>query len=259
MHSAIYEGHVVHRRFAPVSNRFRYRLHMVYLDLAELDEVFRGRWLWSTRGWNLAYLRRRDHLGDPGVSMEQAVRDLVEERLGTRPVGPIRMLTHLRYWGYCFNPVSFFYCFDPSGERVTTIVAEVSNTPWNERHCYVLGPEADQGSGPWHVFHFPKAFHVSPFIDMAVEYTWRFREPGAVLQVHMLDRHRETGEPILLAGLQLSRREISTRSLARALVAYPFLTVQVILRIYWQALRLWRKGAPFHTHPSKRPSPEETS
>ncbi|MBP8912193.1 MAG: DUF1365 domain-containing protein, partial [Phycisphaerae bacterium] len=138
MHSAIYEGTVRHRRFAPVRNEFVYRLFMMYLDLGELDEVFRGHWLWSTRRLNLACLRRKDHLGDPTISIDEAVRLLVAERTGVRPNGPIRLLTHLRYFGHCFNPVSFFYCYDSNDQRVETIVAEITNTPWHERHCYVL-------------------------------------------------------------------------------------------------------------------------
>ncbi len=128
--SCLYEGHLRHRRFFPVVNRFRYRVFFLYLDLAELPTLFQGRWLWSADRVNLAYFRRRDHLGDPRVPLEQAVGDLVAARTGTRPKGPIRLLTHLRYFGYCFNPASFYYCYDPAGERVTTIVVEVHNTPW---------------------------------------------------------------------------------------------------------------------------------
>ena len=256
-HSAIYEGWVRHRRYAPVENAFRYRLFMVYLDLAELDTVFRGRWLWSTRHIAPAWLRRRDHLGDPAVPLDQAVRDLVAERLGTRPDGPIRMLAHLRYFGHCFNPVSFFYCYDAEGTRVETIVAEVCNTPWHERHCYALGEELNEDTGNWRRFRFPKTFHVSPFIDMDVDYDWRFREPGPTINVHMIDRHSTTGEKLFDATLNVERREMTGATLARVLVAYPLMTVKVVTLIHWQALRLWRKGATFYVHPAKRKPPEE--
>jgi DUF1365 family protein len=259
MHSAIYEGRVRHRRFTPVENSFQYRLFLVYLDLAELDEVFQGRWLWSTRRLNVAYLRRRDHLGDPAVSIDQAVRDLVEEQLGARPAGPIRLLTHLRYWGHCFNPVSFYYCYDPEGERVETILAEVSNTPWHERHCYVLGRDLDEGAGKWHRYRFRKDFHVSPFMDMTVDYDWRFKEPGDTINVHMIDLDQGTGERIFDATLGLERRPITAGTLARVLVAYPLMTVKVVTLIHWQALRLWRKGATFYVHPSKRQPQEGAS
>jgi DUF1365 family protein len=257
MHSAIYEGSVRHRRFTPVRNEFTYRLFMMYLDLAELAEVFRGRLLWSTDRFNLACLRRRDHLGDPAVSLAEAVRRLVLERTGVRPTGPIRLLTHLRYFGHCFNPVSFFYCYDPSGEKVETVVAEVMNTPWHERYCYVLTETMNEHHPPWKRYRFPKTFHVSPFIDMNVRYDWRFLPPGERLQVHMED-HVE-GHKLFDATLSLRRRPITGVALARVLARYPLMTVQVVAKIHWQALRLWRKGAPFYAHPRKRKAPEEAA
>ena len=250
MHSAIYEGTVRHRRFAPVPNEFTYRLFMIYLDLAELPNVFRGYWMWSSVHCNFAYLRRKDHLGNPTVPIDEAVRHLVAERTGVRPAGPIRLLTHLRYFGHCFNPVSLFYCYDPTGERVETIVAEITNTPWHERHCYVLAETMNEHRQPWKRYRFPKTFHVSPFIDMNVNYDWRFLEPGERLQVHMED-YIDDGK-LFDATLSLRRRPITGANLWRVLGRYPLMTVQVVAKIHWQALRLWRKGAPFYVHPKKQ-------
>lgn len=175
--SYIYEGHIRHRRFRPVENSFRYRIFFMFLDLEELPRLFHSNVFWSHDRVNLAYLRRRDHLGDPRVPLQQAVRDLVDQRLGKRPAGPIRMLTHLRYFGYCFNPVSFFYCYDESDEQVETIVAEIHNTPWGEEYCYVLGEELNEHPARgWKRYQFGKDFHISPFIDMDIWYDWRFRE-----------------------------------------------------------------------------------
>ena len=136
MHSALYQGWLRHRRRAPRAHAFAYPLFMAYLDLAELDRVFAGRWLWSARRAAPARFAREDHFGDPALPLDEAVRRLVHERTGRRPAGPIRLLTHLRYFGYVFNPVSFFYCY--AGDEVQTIVAEVNNTPWGERCMYVL-------------------------------------------------------------------------------------------------------------------------
>lgn len=248
--SAVYEGGVRHRRFRPVRHAFCYGLFMMYLDLSELDRVFTGYPFWSV-GWpNLAYLRRKDHLGDPALPLEAAVRDLVAERTGLRPGGPIRLLTHLRYLGHCFNPVSFYYCFDAAGERVETIVAEVNNTPWHERHCYVCDRRRDEGRPPWHRYHLRKAFHVSPFMDMDQRYDWRFHEPGPTINVHM--QTFEGGAKMFDATMRLERRPITPANLARVLVRYPVMTVRVVTAIHWQALRLWRKGAPFFVHPAKR-------
>ena len=248
--SCIYEGHVRHRRFFPVENRFRYRIFLAYLDLTELPTLFRDRWLWSADTVNLAYFRRRDHLGDPRVPLDQAVRDLVAQKTGSRPAGPICLLTHLRYFGYCFNPVSFYYCYEPLAAQVETIVAEVHNTPWGEEHCYVL-PEADNLSPDpgFKRFEHPKAMHVSPFMPMDIRYDWRFREPGESLNVHFMNYFQ--GSKVFDATLTLRRREISPQNLARVLLAYPPMTLKVITLIHWQALRLWLKGATFYIHPKK--------
>jgi uncharacterized protein len=255
MHSCLYFGRVSHRRHGgaghPVSHFFEYRIFMAWLDLDELDTVFRGHWLWSTRRPALAWFRRADHFGDPSRPLEDTVRDLVEERTGRRPRGPIRLLTHLRYFGHCFNPVSFYYCFDESGGRLETIVAEVSNTPWGERHCYVLPRhQASRVRGPVQEFELDKKFHVSPFLPMDTRYQWRFTEPGTRLRVHL--RNRQQGHRTFDATLQLVRREISGPALAGALLRFPFVTVKVVLSIYWQALRLKLKGATYYPHPAQR-------
>ncbi|KAA3624832.1 MAG: DUF1365 domain-containing protein, partial [Proteobacteria bacterium] len=176
--SCIYVGQVRHRRFAPARHGFSYRLFMMYLDLSELDRVFDGRWLWSATRPALARFRRSDYLGDPGVNLDTAVRDLVEARGVPRPTGPIRLLTHLRYFGYCFNPASFYYCFDAGGRFVEAIVVEVTNTPWAERHAYVLTAEKNGDPVTCRNLALRKGFHVSPFMPMDIDYDWRFSDPG---------------------------------------------------------------------------------
>ena len=168
MHSCIYKGWVRHRRLAPTRNRFRYRLFMLYIDLAELPRLFDRVPFWSARRPAPAWFKRGDYLGPADVPLDQAVRDLVERRTGRRPAGPIRLLTHLRYFGYVMNPVSFYYCFDRAGTALETIVAEITNTPWGERHQYVLPAAAavDGGAAPMLRFDFDKRFHVSPFMPM---------------------------------------------------------------------------------------------
>lgn len=255
MNSRVGFGRVRHRRFRPVEHEFTYGVAMLYLDLDELPELFDDRRLWSARRPALAWFRREDHLGDPAVPLDVAVRDLVEARAGVRPDGPIRLLTHLRYAGWVMNPVSFYWCFDAAGAEVVAVVAEITNTPWGERHCYVL-PAADaERRGRRMRFRFPKDFHVSPFMGMAQDYDWRFVVPGDRLAVHM--ETREGGRRMLDATLGLSLVPVTGRSLARVLVRYPLLTARVTAAIYWQAFRLWRKGAPFFPHPRRRAVPAQ--
>lgn len=248
-HSALYTGRVQHRRFVPRPNLFEYRLFMFYLDLSELDALAGCSRFLSIRGPAPIRYRRSDYFGDAAVPLDAAVRDAVAERTGTRPTGPVRVLTHLRQLGYLFNPVSFYYCFDTAGERVETIVVDITNTPWNERFAYVLTADEDEVSGGWHRFRLAKAFHVSPFMDMNHIYDWRFSEPGDGLNVYF--KNLVEGDTCFDATLSLKREPLTARSLRLALVRYPFLTYKVTAAIYWQALRLFGKRTPFHRHPDK--------
>ena len=247
MHSALYVGRLRHRRHLPRQHAFEYRLFMVYLDLAELHTIFRGRWLWSTRRPALAWLRRADYLGDRAVPLDAAVRDCVAQRMGVRPAGPIRILTHLRCFGYCLNPVTFYYCFDSKDSHVEIIVAEITNTPWGERHVEVLTPAMNEGSTRFARFRFGKSFHVSPFMPMDIDYAWRFGAPGDRLTVHMASARN--GTPLFDATLTLARREITSGSLALTLARFPLMTWKVVAGIYVQALCLYLKRTPFYAYP----------
>jgi DUF1365 family protein len=258
MQSALYHGWLSHRRHAPRPHAFRYRVMLAWLDLGELDCVFRGRWLWSTRRRALARFDRRDHFGDASRPLCECVRDQVAERTGHRPAGAVRLLTHLRYFGYCFNPVSFYYCYDGEGpqERLAAIVAEVNNTPWGERHVYVLDARATPEGAGTRRFRFAKDFHVSPFMPMDLAYDWQIGSPGERLAINTALVTGE-GSRVFDATLALRRRPITGRTLAAALVAYPAMTAKVILAIYWEALRLWLKRTPFHPHPRHLKEPPQ--
>ena len=244
--SAVYEGVVRHRRYAPRSHDFRYRIAQLYLDLDELDRAFAGRWLWSVGRRNLAEFRRSDFLGSATTSLGDAVRGCVHAATGLRPTGPIRLLTHLRYAGHSFNPVSFYYCFAADGMTLDTIVAEITNTPWHERHTYVLTTKSAQARGTALRWAFAKAFHVSPFIPMDREYDWQFTVPGRNLSVHM--GVLNDGAHEFDASLALRRHALDGASLRRILLRFPLMTTQVVTAIYWNALRLWLKGIPVFAH-----------
>jgi uncharacterized protein len=247
MHSALYRGRLRHRRLSPRPHAFSYATWMLWLDLAELDRVFQGRWFWSTRRRALAWFRRADYLGDASLGLDEAVRQRVLQHTGTRPQGPIRMLAQLRNFGHCFNPVVFYYCYDAADTSVQTIVAEITNTPWGERHAYVLPATGDGTTADCLRFDMAKVFHVSPFMPMEQDYRWQFTVPGKHLAVHM-ENHRDGGR-VFEATLNLVRQPITTASLALVLLRFPASTLGVLAAIYWQALRLWLKRVSFHAHP----------
>ena len=172
---------------------------------------------------------------------------LVEAHSGKRPEGPVRLLTHLRYFGYRFNPVSFYYCYGSDGHSLEAIIAEINNTPWGQQHAYVLDEGLNEGRDSKKRYQFDKAFHVSPFMGMDQHYAWNFTAPTSSLGIHM-DNY-EAGDRLFDATMNLKRSEISGLSLARVLTQYPLMTIQVVAAIYWQAMRLWVKRNPFHSHP----------
>jgi uncharacterized protein len=245
--SAVYEGVVRHRRFAPNPHQFQFRMAQLYLDLDEVDDAFSRHWFWSSKRRNLAEFRRSDYLEPPEMPLAEAVRERVAASTGYRPEGPIRLLTHLRYFGFVFNPVSFYYCYRADGARLHCIVAEITNTPWRERHAYVLPVESAKTLGRSLHWSFAKAFHVSPFMAMDHDYSWRFTPPADDLRVHM--QVLRSGATEFDATLALERRPLDGASLARVLYRYPLMTAQVVGAIHWQALRLWLRGNPIHEHP----------
>lgn len=244
--SALYDGWVRHRRHIPVEHEFSYRHCMLLLDLDELPEVLDRHPLYSASRAAPARFSRADHLGDPSRPLADCVRELVEERTGVRPTGTVRVLTTLRTLGHNFNPVSFYYCSAADGERIEAVVAHVTNTPWGERHSYVLRRHAQNVMRDT----MDKEFHVSPFIGMDNRYDWRVSEPNDRLLVHIDERDRN-GARIFDATLSLERRQLSRPRMTRMLLRFPAVSIRVLFLIYWNALQLRLKGAPYNRHPCR--------
>ncbi|MFC0081227.1 DUF1365 domain-containing protein [Aciditerrimonas ferrireducens] len=253
MRSAFYDGTVVHERTGQGGlgprHRFRFPLTMLLLDLDEIDEVSALHPLWRHGGgWAPVRLQRADLPGDRARPPAEALRSLAEAPLGRAAPGPIQVLFHPRTWGWLFNPIACAYLHDDEGEPIG-MVAEVTNTPWHERHHYVLGPPGTH--------MVPKAMHVSPFLPPTSWYRVTWQPPGERLRLAwdlLLDDPR-TGEPggdALRTRLVLERQPLDRTTMGRLLWRRPFQTHRVSAGIYRQALHLARRGAPFHPHPDPR-------
>jgi hypothetical protein len=222
---------------------------MPYICLDELPELFDGHLLWSARGRAPGQFRRSDFLGDPNLPLQDEVRRRIFEETGVNHEGPIYLLANLRYFGFNMNPIACYYCFSADESRLEFLVAEVNNTPWNERHSYVLpGPQ----QGKWLRTEFDKQLHVSPFNPMDMRYLWRSSTPDQRLVLHLANT--EQGRKVFDASLSLSARPMTATNLNRTLWRYPLMTARIALAIYWQALRLFVKGVPLHSHPDTKPS-----
>jgi DUF1365 family protein len=253
--SGIYSGTIRHRRHAPVKNAFTYKVFMLYLDLNEIEHLFDDSRLWSYEKPNLACWRRRDYIGPRDLPLEEAVRFRVKRHTGGDVNGPIRMLCHACYLGYCYNPVVFYYCFNEDDTALDAIIAEITNTPWGERHAYVLTESMNLGTETRKEFFFPKSFHVSPFMPMDIDYNWRFTTPGQRISIHM--RNLRDDALLFDATLNLQRQPFTAANLRRTLWHNPSMTMKVVTMIHWQALKLWWKRTPFFDHPARRDKTEK--
>ena len=248
MHSAVYKGNVAHQRWSPKAHGFNYDLFMMYVDLEELPSLFDNFRLWGVNKTALASFQRQDYLGDPKQDLATSVRQLVEKKSSTRAEGPIRLLTHFRYFGYVFNPLSLYFCFDHQGINVTHVVAEVSNTPWNESHCYVLSGYCENNNfvTPDH----EKVFHVSPFMDLDMFYRWHISVPHENLSVR-IENHKDNNK-IFAASMSLQRLDLNATNLMHALINFPLMSYKITSAIYLQAFKLWIKRIKYVPHSTKK-------
>ena len=245
--SYLYRGVVGHRRFTPFNHFFTYPLFMAYIDLDTLDDFLKKSWFWNVNKKALVSFYRKDYHGDPSQDLSVSIRETVNKTIGLEIKGPIRLLTHLRYFGYCFNPVSFYYCFNEDDTDVDAIVAEVTNTPWKERHAYVIQNKNKNKTKL--KSNFKKQLHVSPFWGMDHDYEWLFSKPEKKINVNMKNFRSDT--KVFDANLNMVRSPFTKKGLLKNVLRFPFITIIVVTRIHFQAFKLWVKKAPFFIHPDK--------
>lgn len=238
MRSAIYRGDVFHSRYLPKKHQFNYQMSMMYLDCDELDDISALSFWCGTRWFNPFRFKREDFHGDPSITVKEAVYETVQQQLGLSLSGPVRALTNWRFFGFNFNPLATYYCFDQSGEELVAIVAEVTNTPWLERKAYTFLVEENELD-----VRFNKGFTVSPFNPVNMDYHWRSTYPDTHLNIHIDAYHGQVLK--LKAALSLTREELSKRSLANMAFGVSTSAIRVAGAIYWQALKLFVKGVPF--------------
>ena len=269
LNSCIYQGKVRHRRNTPKHHQFDFRTFMLMLDLDELNQVFKGRWLWSTqriapfRFRQGDYLKRFENVPD----LKTRAVEVLKSQGIAQPVGSIRLLTQLRYFGFSMNPVSFFYCYGQADGRLMAIIAEVNNTPWGEQHCYVIPASnrrdsKSRATSKVSIDQLDKMFHVSPFMTMEQSYRMAFSIPdeklGVKIENHLDDPDTDGVKKILDVSMLLNRKPISGFALNWMLVKFPLISFQIFLAIYWQALRLYFKRIPFVSHPKNSSSQSES-
>lgn len=244
MNTAFYVGHLGHVRVKPKRHRFRYPVFMPLVDVDRIEDITDRSPFWGRRWLSVARFVRSDFLGDHHLSIADAVKARIHESTGRHFEGRVLLLANWRYFGLQNNPIACYFCENSESGTLDYIVAEVTNTPWGERHSYVLSVE--NGTEPFQT-EFDKKLHVSPFHGMAQRYRWFSTTPSDTLSIKLTNL--EAGERVFHASLTLRRLPVSAWTALLLLAKFPFETTKVTAAIYWQALILFVRRIPLYAHP----------
>jgi len=242
MESAIYQGKVFHQRFRPTQHKFDYDIYLFWLKLSEIESLSHTLRHFSIgkRGW-LSF-HRDDYYGEPSLPLDEAIRQKMTALNQSEKLdGEVFFFGQLRTFGIYFSPVNFYFLRSPEHNRFTHMLAEVSNTPWNERHYYLVDMETQEDT--------EKAFHVSPFNPLDMTYKWTIRQPDAHFNLVMACHRKEKD---FTAGLNMKRISLDNTNLRIMLRRIPSMTIKTVVGIYWQALKLFIKRTPIYDHPNSQ-------
>ena len=244
--ASLYRADVMHARLKPFGHRFNYKVFNLLIDIAALNLASQQAALFSVNRFNLLSFHEKDHKADGSISLKTYIDNLLENAGLTEPATRILLLCYPRLLGFVFNPISVYFCYDQT-ETLVACIYEVRNT-FGQRHTYVARVEAGELSDAGLRQTRTKLFHVSPFVGMEAAYEFRVLPPGEKVRVRILET--EGGEPLLSATIVGKQQSLNTRTILTECIRAPLMTLKVVAGIHYEALKLWLKGARYHSVPT---------
>lgn len=243
------EGYVIHSRFKPKPHRFKYDMCWCVFDLDEIDPWMKKSKFWKHNGWSIFSIKDKDYFNAEEKPIADKVKSYLTSKTQKQFTGSIYLFTHPRFLGYGFNSVSFYFCYQDN--QLSYIISEINNTPWGEKKLYLHDIQSASQVGNGHyLFEFKKQFHVSPFVSMNVDYSWKFFVDRQNIKVTMT-LHQDNVN-LLNVILDTNITPFMDNSKHKFPLRRLFQPWKMSLGIYWQASKLWLKKIPFYSHPESK-------